>query len=79
MTGKDERRETGLGNLNAELLRQLADQAFFGGFTLDKLTAGEFPEPFQRFTTRSLSYENPPFAVDQGGRGDQNERLWHHF
>ena len=64
MTGKYEGRETGLGNLNAQLFRELSDQAFFRGFARDKLTAGEFPEPFERFTTRSLSYEYSAFRID---------------
>ena len=64
MTGKDEGREASLGNLNAQLFVELADQALLGGFARIKLTAGEFPEPRQRFTTRPLSYENSPFGVD---------------
>ncbi len=64
MTGKHEGREAGLGNLNAQFLRELADQAFFRGFARNKLTAGEFPEPFERFTTPPLSYEYSPFRID---------------
>ena len=62
-----------MGNLNAELLVKLTDQALLWGFCLLNLTAGEFPEPRQRFTNRSLSYENASVDVDQGGRGDQNQ------
>ena len=64
MTGKHEGRETGLRNLNAQLLRELANQAFFRGFARNKLTTGEFPEPFERFTTRPLSYEYAAFRID---------------
>ena len=62
-------------NLNAELLGQFADQALLWGFSGINLTAGEFPEPRQRFTVRPLSDENPPIGIDQGGGGDQNQRL----
>ena len=64
MTGKDEGREARLGNLNAQFFRQLADQAFFRGFARNKLTAGKFPEPGERFTMRPLSYEYPAFHVN---------------
>ena len=64
MTGKYEGGETGPGNLNAQLLLQLADQAFFRDFARNKLTAGEFPQPFEGFTTRSLSYEYSAFRID---------------
>ena len=64
MTGKDERREARLSNLNAQLLSELADQAFLGGFARDKLTAGKFPQPRERFTNRSLSYENPALDIN---------------
>ena len=79
MTGKYEGRETGLGNLNAQFFGELADQAFFRGFARNKLTAGEFPEPFERFTTWSLSDEYPAVDIDQRGRGYQDEWLRRHF
>lgn len=62
VTGKDERREAGLGNLDAELFLKLSDQALLWGFSDLNLTTGELPEARQLFTNRPLSYENA--AVD---------------
>ena len=75
MTGKDERGQTGVGNLYAELLIQLSDQALLWGFSEFNLTTGELPEARQLFTMRPLSYENAPIDVDERGGGDQNHRL----
>ena len=64
MTGKYEGRQARLGNLNPQFFRQLADQAFFRGFTRNKLTAGKFPEPRERFTMRPLSYEYAALGIN---------------
>ena len=63
MTGKDERGEARLSNLNPQLLGELTDQAFLGGFAGNKLTAGKFPQPGERFTNLSLIYENPALDI----------------
>ena len=76
VTGKDEGCEAGLRNLNAELLFQLPDQALLWGFSGINLTTRKFPEPGERFTNRSLSYENPPVRINECGRRHQNERLF---
>lgn len=82
VTGKDEGRQAGVGNLYAELFFKLSDQALFRGFSRFNLTSGEFPAARPLFTNWPLSYENAAVDVDQGGRGDQNHRLggglgWH--
>ena len=75
VTGKDKRRQAGLGNLYAEFLVKLSDQALLWGFSNFNLTAGELPEARQLFTMRPLSYENAPVDVDERGGGDKNYRL----
>ena len=75
MTGKDERGQAGVGNLYAELLIKLSDQALLWGFSNFNLTTRELPEARQLFTMWSLSYENASVDVDERGGGDQNHRL----
>ena len=76
MTGKDERRQTSLGNLDAELFFKLSDQALLRGFTFFNLTAGELPEARKLFTMRPLSYEDATVDIHKCGGGDQNHRFF---
>ena len=76
VTGKDERREAGLGDLNAKLLIELADQARLRAFPRINLTAWKLPQPFQMFTTWSFCDQHPSVGVNHGHGGDE-ENLDH--
>jgi len=71
VTGKHERGEAGLNDVNAEFLMQLADQAGLGGFPLLNLTAWKLPHACQMFTMRSFADENPAIDVNKRRGGDQ--------
>jgi len=75
VTGKDERRQARFSDLNIKLLLQFTNETRLGGFALVKLTAWKLPQPFQRFTTWSLGDEHAPVDIDEGGGGDEDERL----
>ena len=68
-----------MGNLYAELLVKLSDQALLWGFPDFNLTARELPVARQLFTTRPLSYENAPIDVHERRGGDKNYRLCNVF
>ena len=76
MTGKHKRRETGLDDVNAKLLVELADQARLRGFPLINLTAWKLPHPCQMFTLWSFAEKNPAIDINKR-RGDDQKNLAH--
>lgn len=75
--GEHERREAGLGDLDAQLLVQLADQAFLGRLARLDLAARELPQAGQLLALGPLADQHPPVDIDQGGGGDEDDRLAH--
>lgn len=71
VAGKDEGREAGLGDLNAEFFFELPHQTRLGGFPRINLTARKLPQPFQMFTTRPFRDQDTPVHVNHGHGGDE--------
>ncbi len=77
MAGEYERRQAGLGHLDAQFLVQFADQALLRRLARLHLATGKFPKARQRLALRPLADQHPSVGVDEGAGRDQ-ERLMRH-
>ena len=66
--------EAGMGDLDAQLLVQLADQAGFRRLARLDLAAGEFPQARHRPPLGPLRDQHAAVGIDQRHRSDQHHR-----
>ncbi len=72
--GEGERREAGFGDVDAELLLELADQRRLRRLARQHLTARKLPKPGHRLALRALRQQHAPVGVDERDGDDENDR-----
>src|SRR5260221_13032480 len=73
VAGKRQRRQAGLGDLDADFLAQFADQSLLRPLAGIELAAGEFPKAGQRLALRALRDQHALVGVDQSAGDDERE------
>jgi hypothetical protein len=72
---KNERREAGLRDADAQFLVQLADQAGLRRLAGLDLAPRKLPQPRQLLPRRPPADQHPPVDIDERRRGDEDECL----
>ena len=71
VTGEDEGRQAGLGDLDPQLFLQFADQAGLRRLPRLDLPSRKLPQAPKRLARRAAADEHPSVDVDQGAGGDE--------
>ena len=84
VAGEAQRRETGFGGIDPQLLVKLADQRRLGRLAGLDLAARKFPQAGHLLALRTACQQHPPVGIDQRHRADQHNRAciirrWHRF
>ena len=77
VAGETQRRQTALGHVNSEFLRQLTNQGLFRAFIGFHLAAGKFPKTGHVTPLGTFGDEDAIVFIDQRTGDNQSDTLGH--